>query len=45
MSPNIIRYLEPITGDMLTTRFVDFHFNEDKFTALGGEILEIPKKR
>ena len=40
-SPSIIRYLEPLTGDVFT-RFVDCHFNETVFPPLGGEksILE-----
>ena len=36
-SPSIIRYLEPSTGDVFTTRFVDCHFNENLFPLLGGE--------
>ena len=41
-SPFIIRYLEPLTGDVFRARFVDFHFNETIFLPLGGEksILE-----
>ena len=27
-SPSIIRYLEPLTGDVFTAHFVDCHFNE-----------------
>ncbi|KAI3754347.1 hypothetical protein L1987_54129 [Smallanthus sonchifolius] len=34
---SIIRYLEPLTGDVFTTRFADCHFNETIFPALGGE--------
>ena len=37
VSPSIIKYLEPLTGDLLTTRFADSIFNEDHFLALGGE--------
>jgi len=37
ISPSIIKYLEPLTGDLLTTRFADSIFNEDHFPALGGE--------
>jgi len=37
ISPSIIKYLEPLTGDLLTTRFADSIFNEDHFLALGGE--------
>jgi hypothetical protein len=36
-SPSIIKYLEPLTGDLYTTRFADCIFNEDHFPALGGE--------
>nr|GEV09637.1 retrovirus-related Pol polyprotein from transposon TNT 1-94 [Tanacetum cinerariifolium] len=34
---SIIRYVKPLTGDVFTTRFVDFHFNEAIFPSLGGE--------
>ncbi|GJS92894.1 retrovirus-related pol polyprotein from transposon TNT 1-94 [Tanacetum coccineum] len=34
---SIIRYLEPSTGDVFTTRFADCHFNEAIFPSLGGE--------
>ena len=33
-SPSIIRYLEPLTGDVFTTRFADCHFNESVFPSL-----------
>ena len=36
-SPSIIRYLEPLTGDVFTVRFADCHFNESVFPSLGGE--------
>ena len=36
-SPSIIRYLEPLTGDVFKTRFEDCHFNETIFPPLGGE--------
>ena len=36
-SPSIIRYLEHLTGDVFTTRFVDCHFNESVFSSLGGK--------
>ena len=41
-SPSIIKYLEPMTGDVFRARFVDCHFNETVFPQLGGEksILE-----
>nr|GEY39780.1 retrovirus-related Pol polyprotein from transposon TNT 1-94 [Tanacetum cinerariifolium] len=32
-----IRYVEPLTGDVFTARFVDYHFNEAIFPSLGGE--------
>ena len=34
-SPSIIRYLEPLTGDVFTTRFADCHFDETNFPPLG----------
>ena len=34
---SIIRYLEPLIGDVFTTRFADCHFNETLFPALVGE--------
>ena len=37
-SPPIIRYLEPLTGDLFKARFNDCHFNESIFPPLGGEI-------
>ena len=36
-SSSIIRYLEPLTGDVFRARFVDCHFNETVFPSLGGE--------
>jgi hypothetical protein len=36
-SPSIIKYLEPLTGDLYTSRFADCIFNDDHFPALGGE--------
>ena len=41
-SPSIIRYLEPLTGDVFIARFTDFYFNESVFPSLGREksILE-----
>jgi len=43
-SPSIIKYLEPLTGDVFTARFVDCHFNETNFPTLGGEIKKLEKK-
>ena len=34
-SPSIIRYLEPLTGDLFTARFADCHFYETVFPSLG----------
>jgi hypothetical protein len=36
-SPSIIKYLEPLTGDLFTTRFADSIFDEEHFPALGGD--------
>jgi hypothetical protein len=36
-SPSILKYLEPLTGDLFTIRFVDCIFNRDYFTALGRD--------
>ena len=36
-SPSIIRYLEPLIGDVFKARFEDYHFNETIFPPLGGE--------
>jgi hypothetical protein len=35
--PSIIKYLEPLTGDVFTTRFADCQFDEIIFSILGGE--------
>ena len=36
-SPSIIKYLEPMTGDLLKTKFVDCHFDELVYPTLWGE--------
>jgi hypothetical protein len=36
-SPSIIKYLEPLTGDLFTARFADSIFDEEHFPALGGD--------
>ncbi|KAM2581848.1 hypothetical protein TB1_004064 [Malus domestica] len=36
-SLSIIHYLEPWTGDMFTTRFMNCHFYGTVFSALGGD--------
>jgi hypothetical protein len=35
--PSILKYLEPLTGDLFTAQFVDYIFNEDHFLVLGGD--------
>jgi hypothetical protein len=45
-SPSIIKYLEPLTGDLFTACHADCIFNEDHFPTLGGDIKyqkECPK--
>ena len=41
---SIIRYLEPLIGDVFRARFIDCHFNETVFPPLGGE-NSIPEER
>ena len=36
-TPSIIKYLEPITGDLHMTQYTDCVFDEDHFPALGGD--------
>ena len=36
-SPSIIRYLEPLMGNLFIARFVDCHFYETVFPLLGGD--------
>jgi hypothetical protein len=36
-SPFLIKYMEPMTGDLFTDWYVDYIFNEDHFLILGGE--------
>ena len=36
-TPSIIKYLEPINGDLHMTRYADCVFDEDHFPALGGD--------
>ncbi|KAL0540982.1 hypothetical protein IC582_021009 [Cucumis melo] len=40
-SSSIIRYLEPLTGDVFTARFADCHFNEINFPTLRGGIKKL----
>jgi hypothetical protein len=35
-SPSILKYVEPLTGDLFMTRFADCIFNEYHFSVLGG---------
>jgi hypothetical protein len=42
-SPSIIKYLEPLTGDLFTARYADCIFDEDNFPALGGDI-QVPNR-
>ncbi|BBN68200.1 hypothetical protein Prudu_329S000500 [Prunus dulcis] len=43
-SPSIIRYLEPLTGDIFTARFADCHFDETIFPPLGEKNLCLKNK-
>ena len=36
-STTIIQYLEPLTGNLFTARFVNCHFDESIFPPLGGD--------
>ena len=36
-SPTIIRYLEPLTGDIFTARFADCHFDDTVVLSLGRD--------
>jgi hypothetical protein len=36
-TPSIIKYLEPMTGDLHTAQYADCVFDEDHFLALGGD--------
>ena len=36
-SPSIIHYLELVTSDVFTVRFVDYHFDENVFPSLGED--------
>ena len=44
-SPSIIRYLEPLTGDLFTARFADCHFNERNFSLFGKGKTSPEEKR
>jgi hypothetical protein len=36
-SPSIIKYVEPLTGNLFIAQYTDCIFNEDHFTTLGGD--------
>ena len=36
-SPSIICFLEPLTDDLFTSRFMNCHFNETFFSPLEGD--------
>ena len=42
-SSSIINYIEPLIGEVFTTRFADYHFNENVFLPL-GERKPIPEE-
>ena len=44
-SPSIIKYLEPMTGDIFTARFADCQFIETVFPALGGEKQQLKRQK
>jgi hypothetical protein len=43
-SPSIIKYLEPLTGDIFTACFADCQFDEIIFPILRGEKEKIEKR-
>ena len=43
-SPSIIKYLEPMIGDLFKARFVDCHFDESVYPTLGGEHKQLKKE-
>ncbi|XP_070029806.1 uncharacterized protein [Nicotiana sylvestris] len=43
-SPSIIKYLEPMTGDLFIARFVDCHFDRSVFSTLGGKNKQLEKE-
>ena len=44
-SPSIIKYLEPLTGDLFIAWFADCIFNEDHLPALEGELYKRNAKK
>ena len=43
-SPSIIKYLEPVIGDLFTARFSDCQFDEIVFPTLGIEKQQLEKQ-
>jgi hypothetical protein len=39
-SPSIIKYLDPMTGDLFKAWYADSIFNEDHFLTLGGGMYQ-----
>ena len=44
-SPSIIKYLEPLTGDVFIARFADCHFDKVNFPSLRGDKLPKDERR
>ncbi|XP_068329737.1 uncharacterized protein [Pyrus communis] len=45
-SPSIICYLEPLTDDLFTARFLECHFYEVVFSSLGDDkIVNVPEEQ
>ena len=44
-SPSIIKYLEPLTGDLFTPQFANCHFNEIVFPTLRGDNKQLDKDK
>jgi len=45
-SPFIIRFLEPLTGDLFTVRFVDCHYDKIVFPLLmGDKNVNVPEEQ
>ncbi|KAL0328037.1 UNVERIFIED_CONTAM: hypothetical protein Scaly_2236300 [Sesamum calycinum] len=43
-SPSIVKYLEPLIGDLFTACFADCHFDESVYPTLEGEIKQLEHK-
>lgn len=43
-SPSIIRYLEPMIGDVFTARFPNYQFDETIFPSLGGDKIVLEER-